>query len=346
MAVGELLCEEKRTRGRIVQLAELLKVTPRTLENWMKLYRMGGNAKVGRPSYTEEEKRAVMIKVGRLYFIEKCRTWRSVKLAAPLLPTRFIQEYVKYFKTWHRKWIEKIKTKSRESTEVLMTNAYWVQDGTHVGRIEKKPVEAQVSKDRGSLKILAIKTGPTSTGKDVVEMLQELKKERGLPLVLGTDNGSCYCNEEVKAYLREEKVVHLLSLPRTPQHNAAAERAMRELKEGTVLGRNTRLHDMLGPHALLVKNAEGRNACLRESKKLKSANELDDTLPDARAIIDRAVFYDEYMQGILMISALKKNAREQRMLEREWILSTLEKYGAIKRTRGGRNYGAECEVFL
>ena len=344
--VGKLLYEEERVRGRVKQMSKATKVTTRTLENWVKIYKTGGNAKVGRPSYSRSQRRRAMWMVGRVFFRYGYRSWRGAKEMLPDVPTRLVQGYIKLFKARERKQIDERRKSNRQNTDVIMKNAYWVQDGTHVGRIERKSIEAQVIKDRGTLQTLAIKTGKAATAKDVTTIFKEVKKERGLPLVIGTDNGSCYCNKEVQDYLREEKVVHLLSLPRTPQHNAAAEIAIRELKEGTVLGKGVALDDTLGPHALLVRSAQRLNARLRGSKKLKSANELDDKLTDATKIIDRAVFYEECQQGILMISSVIKDARERRMLEREVILGVLEKHGAIKRTRGERNYGEKCEVLL
>ncbi len=177
-------------------------------------------------------------------------------------------------------------------------------------------------------------------------LFDRVKKTRGLPLVIGTDNGSAYCNEEVQAYLKKEKMIHFLSLPRTPEHNGSAEISMRELKTDAVLGKGITLSCPYEAHALLTKSAMRLNSRLRASKKFKSADEIDDMITDAREIIDRDVFFEDCQQGILLLSAKTKSFRERRVLEREVIMGMLEKYGAIKQTRGGWSYGEKCEVVL
>ena len=194
--------------------------------------------------------------------------------------------------------------------------------------------------------MLGIKTGQAANAVYVMTFFEKAKECRGLPLVIGTDNGSAYCNEEVSDYLHREKVVHLLSLPRTPEHNGSAEIGMRELKDEAMLGKGVTLASLSAPHALLVQATNRINIRLRGSKKFKSANDLDDTLLDARDMIDRDVFYDECQQGISDLRGCHLNGRELRKKERELILKTLEKYGAIQQTRGGRIYGEKQEVIL
>lgn len=347
MAVAKLLCEEKRVRGEIKQTAKILGVTPRSLENWIKMYKCGGNAKVGRPSYSTALRKHAIWLVEREMIKQGYPGSRVIdKTLKGEIPTRLIQELVKKYKARKRKRDREKRLLNKKSSSVLMKNAYWVQDGTHLGRIERKAIESQVIKDRGSLKTLGIKTGTTADAKDIVTFFEGIKKSRGLPLVIGTDNGSAYCNEQVKTYLKQEKVVHLLSLPRTPEHNGSAEITMCELKKEAVLGKGMALDCPYEAHALLVKAAERINDRLRASKKFKSANEIDDMLVDARDMIDRDLFFEECERGISLLTEKTNNVREQRMLERELIMGTLEKHGAIKRTRGDGTYGEKCEVFL
>ena len=346
MAVARILCEEGRQRGEIKGVARLLEVTPRTLENWMTLYLRGGRAKTGRPTYTNEDRWKAMWAVRRELRRQGYCGWRPIDEALNDVPTRLVQEYVKKFKAWKKHWDEVIKKEKRQGMKVLLKNAYCVGDGTFLGRIEKKGIESQVIKDRGSLKVLAIGTGLTAKGEDVVKLLDDLKANRKLPLVFGTDNGSMYCNEKVNLYLKKEKVVHLLSLPRTPEHNGSAENLMREMKKESLLGRKTTLLCIPKSHDEMVSAASKLNWRLRGSKRFKSANELDDTMIDATDVIDREMFYAECEQGLMEVRAGDFKGRELRMKEREVIIGMMEKFGAVKLTRGVGNYGEKCEVIL
>ena len=55
----------------------------------------------------------------------------------------------------------------------------------------------------------------------------------------------------MRAWCSARGVVPLYNLPRTPQHNAAAEHGMRELKEESLLGKGV-LRDARGARARLV----------------------------------------------------------------------------------------------
>jgi transposase InsO family protein len=50
-------------------------------------------------------------------------------------------------------------------------------------------------------------------------------------LILSTDNGPAYTSEGCERHLLALEVVHLKNTPHTPQHNAFAERAVREIKD-------------------------------------------------------------------------------------------------------------------
>lgn len=327
-------------------MAETLGVSPRSVQNWIAAFKGGRNAKVGRPFYTGKQRRHAMWMVARELRKQGYPGWRPIDTALGNVQTRLIQEYVRLFKAKRKKRMSVTRKIHRKSTTVLMKNAYWTQDGTHVGRIEKVSVESQIIKDRGSLKTLGIKTGVAANADDVMTFFDKAKECRGLPLVIGTDNGSAYCNEEVSDYLHKEKVVHLLSLPRTPEHNGSAEIGIRELKDDAMLGKGVVLECLSSPHAVLAQSASRINMRLRGSKKFKSANDLDDTLLDARNMIDRDVFYNECHVGLTELRGCHLNGRELRIRERELILKTLEKYGAIQQTRGDRIYGEKQEVIL
>ncbi len=347
MAVAKLLCRKKRRGGDLKWIADLLEVSPRTIQNWLKDYKEGRAAKEGRPSYTETQKMEARELVSKEMTKQGATSgWRPIDKALENIPTRLIQRCVKEFKQEKRKHNYLEREKNKKSIEVIFKNVYWTQDGTHLGRIGKEAVESQIMKDRGSLKLIGIQTGKAATADSIITFFEAAKKERGLPLVLGTDNGSSYCNEKVECYLEKEKVIHFKSLPRTPEHNGSAEIGMREIKKEAMLGKGVVLERTITPHALLIGATEKVNSWLRGSKRFKSANELDDMLIDGRDIIDRNAFYRECESELRLLREEQNSGRALRMKEREVIVSVLEKYGAIKQTRGDGIYGAKCEVFL
>ena len=61
------------------------------------------------------------------------------------------------------------------------------------------------------------------------------------PLVWSRDNGSMYAHESVRIHMETHKVIELRSLPRTPEHNGAAENTNREIKDVAELGKGCAL---------------------------------------------------------------------------------------------------------
>jgi transposase InsO family protein len=252
---------------------------------------------------------------------------------------RLIRKYVTEIKERRRlRKLEEIKN-TQVRVEVKAVNAIWTQDGTHLGRKNGKSIESQIIKDRGSKKIIGAFTGHAANGIEVVNMFERLKHERGLPLVWMSDNGAANCNKEVCNYLEKEKVIHLRSLPRTPQHNGAAEVMMKEIKNDCLLGKKTVLVCEKDAHARLVNSILKINKNRRRmSLSFKSSDEMDDEMCVNGKEVDRALFYNEYENGIKSIVNIK-SAREKRMREREIVMCLLEKHEMILRRKSGLEYG-------
>jgi transposase InsO family protein len=162
--------------------------------------------------------------------------------------------------------------------------------------------------------------------------------ERGaLPLVLATDNGSIYTRKDVETWLVGHGVVHLLSLPHTPQHNAWVERTNRELKEETDLGRG----GVVKSADEVRERVETARRRLDDVRMRARLNHRTAATADAAAATwyDRTTrerFYatvcrriDEALQGL-------ESDRARRKARREVVHASLEELGLIKRTRGGR----------
>jgi hypothetical protein len=195
-------------------------------------------------------------------------------------------------------------------------------------------------------KWLATPTGPSPTGADVINILDKLKEARGLPLAIGTDNGSPFVSTDAEAYLRSEKVIHLRSLPRTPQHNGAAEVGIGEIKRCAQLCSAATL-TVAAAHAHVVNAAMLLNKNrLRASKGFKTAAELDEEMIVGYHQVDRDVFYNECCERLSEVRKKGLRPRAERMAEREVIYGMLEKYKLIRRYRGDGQATAKAEIFL
>lgn len=227
----------------------------------------------------------------------------------------------------------------RLSIEVRARDVMWSMDGTHLARLpDGSKVEGQVVRETSTPKILAVEVGAPADGDDVVRILERVAAERGgLPLVLATDNGSIYTREDVETWLAEHGVVHLLSMPHTPQHNAWVERTNRELKDETGLGRGVLVQaedEVRGR----IANARCRLDDVRLRARLgwRTAAAADAATASWYDLTTREHFYatvcrriDEALQGL-------ESDRARRKARREAVHAMLEELGLIERKRGGR----------
>ncbi|MEK7817433.1 MAG: hypothetical protein AAB281_04180, partial [Actinomycetota bacterium] len=312
-----------------------MRVTPKSLKNWEKAA-SGGEIPLGRRPHTPEAHRRALRAVLREMKRQAWPGWREVDQALPEVPTRLVQRCVALWKARRRKRAAEHRKAHRTSVRVLAKNAVLAQDGTHLGRIAGKPVEAQVAKDPATLKTVQITVGAPATSKDVLEHLKELERTRSLPLVWQTDNGSIYCAEEIQDYLRLKQVVHLKNLPHTPQHNAAMERQIGELKRASGLGKGTLLMSVEAAAERLTGASSTLDARrLRASRGWKTADELDGGLVPGYNV-GRTSFYEAVQERVKQAVQGVCSARQARLLEREAIYAVLESFGLVSRHRGGR----------
>src|SRR5262245_875925 len=191
---------------------------------------------------------------------EKPTSWRAVSVhLGRAVPVRLVQRFACELDRRHARRVQKRLERERVSATVLMRDVVWCLDATFLGRANGKSMWGEVVKDVATSGFLAVSVGPAATAKDVIALLERLRKERGgLPLVLVTDNGPAYRSRELAVYLHAMGVVHLFNLPRTPQHNACAERGMREIKETTPLGAGRELEPLKSERAEVVFARGGR----------------------------------------------------------------------------------------
>jgi transposase InsO family protein len=318
-------------------LANHLGVDERTLRNWK-----GGVNKapkpLGRPATPPTKRFQARLKVARELHRQGWPGWRSVEESlGPVVSTRLVQESVRVLK--HRRSLRKRQWMEarRVHVEAMSPNVLWVQDATHLGRIGRKAVLAEVIKDRATLGYMGITVGEVAKAAEVLRMLEMSKASVGLPLVWATDNGSAYRDKRVKEYLRQEKVVHLLSRPRLPQDNGAAEKGIRELKEEAGLGKGIWLSSFEQAAQKLARSWKVLDSArLRASKGYRTADQLKEALPCWEEKVSREAFYAQACEAQEKGVKGGGTKKQKRQAERQAVYQTLEYFQLVKRTRGGK----------
>jgi transposase InsO family protein len=298
----------------------------------------GQAARIGRPRYSHEMTGSAQRLVTEELKRQGYPGWRAVDAALPDIPTRLVQSCVRNEKLAKRRRLREVRAEQRIGTKVLAREAIWTMDGTQLERAtDGTPVEAQVIKDRGSLAYRATRTGPPASSDDVIRLFDHVKQTNPLPLVCATDNGSIYCSELAQKYFVQEKIIHLRSLPRTPEHNGAVENSIRALKQAA---------EATGKPIEHVAETINENRRF-ESKGFKSPSRLDEELVVAYNKVNRDEFYEKCQRRLCSVSRTTLTKSQKRRAEREVIFRTLEEYGLIERTRGNRPYRCkDVEVFL
>lgn len=319
-------------------LARAFEVSPRTLANWKRLDPDAPAARPGPRGASEEELERV-----RDLVREELATqgWDAgegaVHAALPELSLWRVRQALRELKAERRRRVRVQRESERKSTRVRLRDAVWAIDATQLGRdASGRAVLAEVVRDVASTRTIGLSIGRAATERDVVMLLHQTARRRGrLPLVLMSDNAKAYVSGVVEAWLARRGVVHLRSLPRTPQHNAAVEHGMRELKEASGLGRGVCVSR--GEAVVRLERARDQldGARRRVTRGGRTAREHDALTPSWEARIDRWSFYDDTACAIREAVLRCRNTRDRRRAERDAILRVLESYRAIEMTRGG-----------
>jgi transposase InsO family protein len=286
-----------------------------------------------------------------------------------------VREHLRALKSRDRLREQRRLESRRTSLLVQTRDVVWSLDATQLGWDGEHAMWGEVVKDNCTTKVLSVTVGSASTGADIVLLLERLHAERGaLPLVLVTDNGAAYRAAEVARWCAEHGVVQLFNEPRTPQHNAPAERGIFELKETSGLTGSLALRPLLGARWSLIESlqvltpgvcspAESLNAehcdampdpCQRLARALHVLNEvrarpsrgywtaaaLDELLPPGEHLTSRETFLRTVDQNVEACLRGAHSKRAQRRARREAILRSLEQHGLLIRTRGNAPWTA------
>ncbi len=150
----------------------------------------------------------------------------AVRAAFPKLRREDLQDVLRRFRRVQR--CKSLRYRSR--LEWLRPGAVWAAD--FVERPE--PMEGRYGwifsvKDLASRDQLLWQPVEVATGQLVRAIYQRLLAEHGRPLVLKTDNGGPFRDEDTKRLLAEQEVLPLFSPKRRPRYNGDVERANGQL---------------------------------------------------------------------------------------------------------------------
>ncbi len=322
-------------------LASLLQVTLRTIELWARANRRELKRQpVGRPRIARAERRAARRAVAaELRRQGNGAGWRRLReKLCPAVRMRLLHEHLRALKRALARRRRSAACARRVSVHVHARDVLWAQDATQVGRVRRAPVLAEVVRDAATTSTPGLRVGAPACARDVIALLEDTARERGgLPLVHSADNGGPYRSAELARWSEERCVILLRNVPHVPQHNAVAERANGELKEESGLGTDLPLRDA-GEAAARLNAARARLDCARcrTSRGGRTARELDNLLPRGDDLVRREVFYAAARANISRAVQGAVTPRARRLAEREATYATLESFGLINRTRGGR----------
>lgn len=298
----------------------------------------GPRRRPGRPGHDARRWRSCLHLTGRLLRSRRWHAgWRDVvDVHKGEITTWEAQQCTRVLKARHHERVEAARREARVSIEVLAPDVMWAIDAKHLSRDGRGTVTAEVVLDPCPRRRAGARVGRPATGKQVVALLEAVRRRRGqAPLVLVHDNAKTYRGREVTAWRRRHGVLSLCSLPHTPQHNAHAERGMRELGEETGLGRGVR-----GVGVLEAAMAVGEALCRMNSRprRVLGGRSADDVDALGRVHYTRQE-REELARDVRAAqrSAMRnaRGARARRRACRNAKLAVLERRGWIRITRGG-----------
>lgn len=321
LKIGRRIAEAGRGRINLHEVALALGVTERTLRNWRN-QAMKDVPKMGRPSYSDE----VLNEAKKLVF-EQMKLlgspgWRPIaEILKSKVSVRLVQRFVSEYK-----FAERNKPRETVTTKVHGKNVIWSMDGAFTK--EECKIENQVIKDRATKCWVGTGSKPkASDAENVIETLKRSFELNGMPLVLSTDNGSAYSNKQVSSFLRKLKIVHLQSLPRTPQHNGSVEVGIKELKE------IMRSSDVPLKEAIKIANARPRRYGRKWSTSICAFENCDVLYNE----IVRDNFYKSCDEQLCNLKNDFLNYRERRLRERSLIFEELMRRGFVTQWKMTKN---------
>ena len=312
-------------RGSQKKLAETLGISTRTVRAWKKKtsYLKRGRKKAG---VSESQK----CEIEHQWEKQGYPGSRPIIKSLPHVRVRAIREVIASLKKEKKKRFNKHREENRTTVHVHVPGAVMVMDGA---TLKSEGGDFIVRRDRGSLSTHAHKCdGESLNSQDTLKVFTQLKEQGKLPLVMGTDNGSPFCANEVKGFMTANKIIHLKSLPRVPQQNGSAENAVGDLKKITAMG-------LRADQACIALNQHR----LRAKINWQTSDQVEQINLELYTEEQREEFYQAACLAITSAQLGIKSEYEKRKAEREAIFATLESFSLITRTRGHPSRWVEAE---
>jgi hypothetical protein len=266
-----------------------------------------------------------------------------LKVLASKARVSVVQRYVPELKRQRAQHRRRVREAHRLHVHVHQENALWSMDAAQMGRDPSGPVRAEIVRDVGGRCTPALVVAKSITHASVIAVIEQARSLRGeLALVVASDNGPENVHHDVATYLREQRVIHLRSLPRIPQHNPWAEHTMGELRGETEIASDTKVDGVPDVerrlHVAVYRLDHER---WRPARAPPSTGAGDKIAAQRYTPAYRERFYRAACTAIAEATRDCESERERRKAEREAILATLERFGVITRTWGS---GASSRV--
>jgi len=300
-------------------------VTDRTIRNWKSQSRRA--EKKSGPVAEKITFRERMI-IAREWRHQGYPGARPVINALRGMRVRVVRSVISKLKYRRKQRREKALREARVRVKIKRSGTVATMDGATV----QKGEDYIVYRDRGSLSVQSsFCDGPLQSA-NTIALLEELKVQGRLPLVICSDNGSPFCANAVEDFLESNQVVHLKSLPYVPEHNGSCENAVKEMK------------------ALIAEDYSPKEACeiLNERRRRQQLNyqtsvEFDYENYQWNTSQERTKFFESAKQAIKEAKLGTESEHKRRKAEREAIFKTMERFDLITRTRGGLSYPTKPE---
>jgi hypothetical protein len=305
-------------RGSQKIMAQSLEISTRTLSEWKKRA-LQPTKKRGRKKarVSFAEIRSIKIEWKK----QGCPGSRPIIKALPKISVRKIRQVITALKTKTKKRAQRHREENRTTVKVHSAGVVGAMDAA---TLKEHGGDFIVYRDRGAITTEADKCADANAdSQDTLKTLNSLKEKNKLPLVACTDNGSPFCSEVVEDFMNKNKVIHLKSLPRVPQHNGSAENSVGDFKRTVKLG--------FTPIQACVALTQARR---RQSLDWQTPAEVEQKTFKRYTTEERTQFYEAACSAINTAVLGTKSVYEKRKAEREAIFQTLESFSLITRTRG------------
>ena len=321
-------------------------MTLRTLRNWKRLDPEEPVAPPGRPRLGEDRLNEIRRLVRAQLDLQGWGTGEEPihRALGGHWPRARVRRVLRELKQAHRRHEREVRAAVRTSVAVHYRDAIWSMDATHLGReLPGRAIQGEIVREVASTRTIGMAVGRAATGAEVVTVLERVAHERhGCPLVLITDNGGAYVSGAVGRWCQAHRVLHLFSMPRTPQHNAASEHGMRELKHDAGLGKGELVLDVDQALAALRASRDRIDTCrLRRTCGWRTAVQADCSTPHWSVRVSRRELWEWATCAIDRALQDCPGKRARRRAVREAIYATLAHFAVITRTRGGRPWPAQ-----